>query len=132
MANGTKPRTETRNSPKFFGTCSETTSSVRARPKITSLNTSRREITVPRRRNPFSMRSSWCERGIVASQFLLDLTDCYVSRPRLSGGAGFQIQDRRDELAQRHSHMAPQAFLQAGVVLRAAENISHQLAEDGT
>src|SRR5215475_151232 len=67
IANGTNPRTETRNSPKFFGTCRETTSSVSANPKITSLKTSRREIPVPRKRNPFSFRVSASGKGIVAS-----------------------------------------------------------------
>src|SRR6266849_4827802 len=42
------------------------------------------------------------------------------------------IEDAANEFAQRDAEMAPQSPLQAGVVLRAAEKVAHQLPENRT
>src|SRR5579859_2266138 len=128
MANGRKPRMETRSSLKFLGTCRETTRRVSARPKITSLKTSRRDIAVPRRRNPLSVRCSVCERDIAKTP---RLPDGNFSRPRLFRWTAFQIQNGGNKFTQGHAHVTPQALFQARVILRAAEDVRHQLTEDG-
>src|SRR5216684_4991776 len=52
------------------------------------------------------------------------------SRPRYAGPGGpVEVQDAGDELADRDSQMAPKPALQTGVILRAAEEIAHQLPE---
>src|SRR5712692_3011247 len=52
------------------------------------------------------------------------------SRARHAGpGGSLEVQDAGNELADGDSQMAPESPLQAGVILRAAEKISHQLAE---
>src|ERR1700682_5712337 len=52
------------------------------------------------------------------------------SRARQAGrGGSIEAQDAGDELADGDSQMAPESPLQAGVILRAAEQIAHQLPE---
>src|SRR5713101_3475888 len=41
-----------------------------------------------------------------------------------------EIEHAGDEFAQRNAEVAPQAPLQAGIILGAAEEVAHQLAED--
>src|SRR5215468_9723622 len=128
IANGTNPRTETRNSPKFFGTCRGTTRSVSASPKITSLKISTREIAIPRRRKPVSMCRSESGMGIVASKSWSS-PYCNVARTWFRSCPIFQVQNRGHKVAQRHPNVAANAFLERGVILCAAENVGHQLAK---
>src|SRR5438045_3561308 len=44
-------------------------------------------------------------------------------------GGSIQIQDARDKFANGDPQVAPESALQAGVILRAAEQIAHQLPE---
>src|ERR1017187_8389325 len=46
------------------------------------------------------------------------------------GGGAFEIQHAGDEVAHRDSQVSPEAVFEAGLALRAAENIAHQLAEN--
>src|SRR5689334_15893592 len=57
-ANATKPRMSVMSSSNVFGTSSDTTSSVIAKPKTASLNPSRRETSRLRMRNPLPSTSS--------------------------------------------------------------------------
>src|SRR6266436_3677386 len=45
-------------------------------------------------------------------------------------GRSVEIEHAGDEFAQRDAQVAPQAPLQAGIILGAAEEVAHQLAED--
>jgi hypothetical protein len=47
-------------------------------------------------------------------------------------GWSVQIQDAGNKLANGDAQVAPEAALEAGVILGAAEKVAHQLAEDGT
>src|SRR5260370_30361248 len=52
------------------------------------------------------------------------------SRARQAGcGGSIEVQDAGDELADGDPQMAPESPLQAGVILRAAEQVAHQLPE---
>ena len=53
MAKGTNPRIASISSSNVFGTSSETTSKVRAKPKTTSLKASSLDGEVPRMRNAY-------------------------------------------------------------------------------
>src|SRR5262249_56546472 len=105
IANGTNPRTETRNSPKFFGTCRGTTRSVSASPKITSLKISTREIAVPRKRKPVSVCRSESWIAIVASKKLLSSRCDHVARAWFRSHAVFQVQNRGHKIAEGHSNV---------------------------
>src|SRR6266478_7208209 len=50
---------------------------------------------------------------------------------KVHGGRAVNVQYAGDELAERHAQLAPKAALQAGVILRSAEKIAHQLPEYG-
>src|SRR5580765_8378454 len=41
-----------------------------------------------------------------------------------------EIEHARDEFAKRDAEVAPQPSFQAGIILRAAEKVAHQLPED--
>src|SRR5262244_3532878 len=116
IANGTNPRTETRNSPKFFGTCKGTTSSVSASPKITSLKISTREIAVPRMRKPVSVCRSESGRDIVASKGLWSSSYGNVASARFRSRAVFEVQNRAYKIAEGHSDVAADAFLERRIV----------------
>src|SRR5882672_4488292 len=45
-------------------------------------------------------------------------------------GRSIEIEHAGDEFAQRDAEVAPQAPFQAGIILGAAEEVAHQLAED--
>src|SRR5215468_10642894 len=92
IANGTNPRTETRNSPKFFGTCRGTTRSVSASPRITSLKISTREIGVPLR---FGYEHC-CFQKVWSSPY------CNIGRAWFCSCAVFQVQNRGHKIAQRN------------------------------
>src|SRR5690349_22864046 len=47
-----------------------------------------------------------------------------------SGGA-IQVQHAGDEIADGDAQVAPEPLLQAGIILRATEEVGHQLAENG-
>src|SRR5215467_535298 len=135
MAEAVKAGVGERRSLKLRGTASETTSRTRATPRTTSLKTSRRVIEAPRRR-----KLSFCERG---STFICGkgkARDPSAQRLRLWAGdrarAGLadrsvHVQDRCDKVAEGHAEMTNHALFQGRVILGAAENIGHELAEDG-
>src|SRR5260221_13456829 len=66
----------------------------------------------------------------MSKTFLLFLTGGNALRPRLGHRGIFHVQYRSHEVAERHAKMAGHALLQRGVVLRAAENIGHDLPEN--
>src|SRR5215472_16486232 len=120
-----------RRSLKLLGMASETTRRTRAMPKTTSLNTSRRVMESPRRRK-LSLgdeRDSIFQIATIKTRSK-ELRDGHGARTWL-GDRSVHVQDRSDEVAQGHSEMAYNALLEGSVVLRPAEEIGHELAEDG-
>src|SRR5712691_1680388 len=84
-----------------------------------------------------------CALAVRCRQQRLD----YIANPdrtaktsSIAGGSGsgytrprraIEIQHAGNELAERDAEVAPQSPLEAGIVLRAAEEVAHQLPEDG-
>src|SRR5258706_1263717 len=67
----------------------------------------------------------------MSKTFLLFLTGRNALWPRLGHRWILDVQHGCHEVAERHSQMPGYALLERGVVLRAAENIGHDLAENG-
>src|SRR5262249_1199128 len=121
-----------RKSLKLRGMASETTSSTRAIPKTTSLKTSSLVMASPRRRKLSSVGGFWERiRSRAGSEARARLGERERTRTGL-GDRMVHVQNRGDEVAERHAQMADHPLLEGGVVLSAAENVGHQLPEDGT
>src|SRR5205823_3954521 len=51
--------------------------------------------------------------------------------PGMGARGAVEVQHACDEIADGNAQMAPEAALQAGIILGAAEKVAHQLAEHG-
>src|SRR5262249_44113727 len=83
-------------------------------------------------RKPVSVFRSESSRDIVASKELWSSSYGNVAGAWFRSRGVFEVQNRGHKIAEGHSDVAADAFLERRIVLRAAKNVRHQLAEHGT